>query len=280
MDAQKLYDKLEIDFIARRGLSDDWKEMEKDKYLSPNFKKRSMGVVYDFSKNIKKVYTAVFPEKEVIKKILAKKETDILLFVHHPMVWDITKKNVFTAISEKDLKIMKDRRISVYCIHVPLDNFGKYSTTNTLCKELGIKVEKQFVPYFGGLCGVIGTIDVDNIKDIKKRFDKVLGHKTKLYNYGTERLKEHKVAVVAGGGNDLETLKEIPKNCNLFITGITAKNTYSKAAHDYLEEKKINLLGGTHYSTEKFACIAMVEYFKKQGLPCEFIPGKPIMEDI
>ena len=280
MIAQNLYDKLEIDFIARRGLSDDWKEMGADKYLSPNFKKRSIGIVYDFSTEIKKVYTAVFPENSVIKKILSKKETDILLFVHHPMIWDITKKPIFTSISEKDLKIMKERRISVYCLHVPLDNFGKYSTSGTLAKEMGIKTERQFAPYFGGLCGVIGTIDVDNVKDIKKRFDKILGHKTKLYNYGTDRLKEHKVAVVGGGGNSLDILKEIPKNCNLLITGITVKNAHSKAAHDYLEEKKINLLGGTHYSTEKFACIAMVEYFKKQGLPSEFIAGIPMLEDI
>jgi len=280
MIAQNLYDKLEIDFIARRGLSDDWKEMGADKYLSPNFKKRSMGIVYDFSKDIKKVYTAVFPEKAVIKKILSKKEKDILLFVHHPMVWDITKNPIFTPISEKDLKVMKERRISVYCLHVPLDNFGKYSTSGTLAKEMGIKTERQFAPYFGGLCGVIGSCDIDNIKEIKKRFDKVLGHKTKLYNYGPEKLKEHKVAVVAGGGNDLETLKEMPKNCNLLITGITVKNAHSKEAHDYLKEKKINLLGGTHYSTEKFACIAMVDYFKKQGLPSEFIAGVPVMEDI
>jgi len=281
MIAQNLYDKLEIDFIARRGLSDDWKEIGTAEYLSPIFKKRSIGIVYDFSTEIKKVYTAVFPEEAVIKKILAKKETDILLFVHHPMTWDIKNcPKCFTAIPEKTLKIFKERRISMYNLHVPLDNFGKYSTTNTLAKELGIKVETQFAPYFGGVCGVIGTIDVDEVKKIKTRFEKSMGHKIKLYKYGDEHIKDKKVALVAGGGNDLETLKLIPKSCNLFITGITAKNAHSKKSHDYLEERKINLLGGTHYSTEKFACIAMVEYFKKQGLPSEFIEGKPIMEDI
>ncbi|HOW29318.1 MAG TPA: Nif3-like dinuclear metal center hexameric protein [archaeon] len=280
MNAQNLYDKLEIDFIARRGLSDDWKEIGTDKYLSPNFKKRSMGIVYDFNTEIKKVYTAVFPESAVLKKILSKKETDVLLFVHHPMVWDITKKSIFTSISEKDLKMMKKRRISVYNLHVPLDNFGKYSTTNTLCKELNIKVETQFAPYFGALCGVVGTIDLENISDIKKRFEKILGHKSMLYKYGTDKLNKYKVAVVAGGGNDLDILEKIPKDCNLFITGITAKNDYSKNAHDFSKKRKLNVLGGTHYSTEKFACIAMVEYFKKLGLPCEFIPGKPVMEDI
>ncbi len=280
MKAQNLYDKLEIDFIIRRGLTDDWKEIGTDKYLSPNFKKRSMGIVYDFSENIKKVYTAVFPEETVIKKILAKKETDVLLFVHHPMTWDITKKSIFTSISEKDLKIFKERRISVYNLHVPLDNFGRYSTTNTLAKELGVKVETQFAPYFGARCGVIGTIDTDKVSDIIKRFEKAVGHKIKFYKYGLEKIKDKRIALVAGGGNNLDILETIPKGINLYVTGITVKNDHSQKAHEYLKKKKINLLGGTHYSTEKFACIAMVEYFKKQGLPSEFIEGKPVLEDI
>lgn len=280
MKAQNLYEKLEIDFIARRGLTDDWKEIGTKKYLSPNFKKRSMGVVYDFSENIKKVYTAVFPEDSVIKKILAKKETDVLLFVHHPMAWDITKKPIFTSISEKDLKIFKERRISVYCLHVPLDNFGRYSTTNTLARELGVKVETQFAPYFGARCGVIGTVDTDKVSDIIKRFEKAVGHKVKLYKYGADKIKDKRVALIAGGGMDLEILETIPKGINLYVTGITKKNDYSKRSHEYLKEKKINLLGGTHYSTEKFACIAMVDYFKKQGLKAEFISNKPGMKDI
>ena len=42
----------------------------------------------------------------------------------------------------------------------------------------------------------------------------------------------------------------------------------------------INVLGGTHYSTEKFACISMVDYFKKIGLSSNFIEDKPVMKDM
>ncbi len=280
MLAKNLYEKLEKDFILRRGLSDDWTFIKTNKYLSNNFKERSMGLVYDFSKDLKKVYTAVFPEEKVLKKIIAKKETDLLLFVHHPQVWDIRKKEIFEEIPEKYLQIFKERRISIYCLHVPLDNFGRYSTTNTLSKALNIKVETQFCPYYGALCGVLGSTNTDKITDIKSVFEKAVGHKIKLYKYGDSKIKNKKVALVAGGGNDLETLEKIPKDCNLFITGITLKNDHSKKAHEYLKKNKINLLGGTHYSTEKFSCIAMVEYFKKQGLSAEFIEGTPILEDM
>ena len=36
----------------------------------------------------------------------------------------------------------------------------------------------------------------------------------------------------------------------------------------------------THYSTEKFACIALCDYFEELGLNCEFIEDNPVLEDI
>ncbi len=47
-----------------------------------------------------------------------------------------------------------------------------------------------------------------------------------------------------------------------------------------LKENKINIIGATHYSTEKFACMAMLDYFKQTGLPAEFIEGNPDLNDL
>ena len=56
MKAEKLYQKLEKDFIKPR-LTDDWAAyMDKVKgFLSDNFKKRSMGVVCDFTDEINRM---------------------------------------------------------------------------------------------------------------------------------------------------------------------------------------------------------------------------------
>ena len=67
---------------------------------------------------------------------------------------------------------------------------------------------------------------------------------------------------------------------NTFVTGVAVKNEHSSKAHVYAEKQGINILGGTHYSTEKFACMSMVDYFTKIGLPSEFIEDEPVMEDI
>lgn len=283
MKATTLYQHLEKDFIFPE-LSDDWAPHMDSvaDFLSENFKKRSMGLVCDFANEINKVYTAVFPTKEVMKKILDEGTSDAMLFVHHPSIWDIRKApEVFQQMNKELLGKFKDRRISIYNLHVPLDNFGEYSTSVTLAKALGIEPEKSFAPYFGSMCGVLGKTDVETVQDLKEKFQKVVGHEVKAYNYGSNEIKNKTVAIVAGGGNDVETIKEIAKaGVNTFVTGITTKNDHSKKAHDFAEKYKINVLGGTHYSTERFTCIAMVDYFKKVGLPSEFIEDKPVMEDM
>jgi putative NIF3 family GTP cyclohydrolase 1 type 2 len=67
---------------------------------------------------------------------------------------------------------------------------------------------------------------------------------------------------------------------NTLISGLSVKNVYSQAAHELEQVHGINLLGGTHYSSEKFACMAMCEYFRKLGLPAEFVPDTPCLQDL
>jgi putative NIF3 family GTP cyclohydrolase 1 type 2 len=74
-----------------------------------------------------------------------------------------------------------------------------------------------------------------------------------------------------------ETVK---KGINTFITGVSRHDHFHEGEHSSARDLKLNLLGGTHYSTEKFACIALCEYFRKIGLPAEFIPDEPGMDDL
>lgn len=283
MKSAQLYQQLEKDFITAK-MSDEWAKYMGSvaAFLSGNFKKRSMGLVCDFTNEINKVYTAVFPSPKVMQKILDDNIQDALLFVHHPSIWDIRKApDVFQQMDRTLLQQFKDRKISIYNLHVPLDNYGKYSTSVTLAKALGIKPKKPFAPYFGSLCGVFGKTNLTTIQELRKRFQESVGHKVSLYAYGDKKIKNGTIAVIAGGGNDVEMLEEIAKaGVNTFVTGITAKNAHSQKAHQFAKEHRINILGGTHYSTERFACIAMVDYFKKKGLPSEFIEDKPVMEDL
>jgi len=283
MKAKELYQKLDKDFDLD-NCRDDWSEMELNDFISENFRKRFMGVVLDNTQDVKRVYTAVFPTDNVLKKILNSGEADVLLFTHHPMIWDITKTPVFININPDLLPKLKERRISLYTLHVPLDRNGEYSTTVNLAKALEIIPEKEFREYFGSDIGIIGKTKLKTVEELTDKIKQVVGYEVKLYRYGVKEIKDGKVALVAGGGNDPETIPQIAEfGINTFVTGITKPNKdYSPSiqAHALLKKFRINLIGTTHYSTEKFACIAMVEYFKNLGLPCEFIEGKSGLEDM
>jgi putative NIF3 family GTP cyclohydrolase 1 type 2 len=273
MEAKRIYQYLEKDFITA-GMSDDWAghiDSVAD-YITENFKQRSMGLVCDFATEINKVFTAVFPSNEVMQKILDTGAQDMLLFVHHAAVWDIRKSpQVFQQMDRGLLQQFKDNRISIFNLHVPLDNYGEYSTGVTLARALGIKPEKPFASYFGAMAGVFGKIDCSTVQALKDKLQDVVAHGVCLYSYGDNEIKDNTVAVVAGGGLGL-TIREIVENkINVLVTGISSKNEYSKEAHEFAEKYRVNILGGTHYSTEKFACIRMVNYFQKLGLPAEFL---------
>lgn len=280
MKAKALYKRLDKDFEFDQ-CKDDWSRMDYNEYISDNFKKRYMGLLVDNTKEIDTVYTAVFPSDLVLNKILEVKKENILLVTHHPMIWDIRKPNVFQDINKNILMELKEQKISIYTMHVPLDKNGKYSTTTNLAKALGIIVEGDFYLYHGVLVGIYGKTDLHTPEELADRLSSKVGHRTKLWKYGSDEIKDQRVALIAGGGNETDIIQEIiDLGINTYVTGVTVNNEYSQKTHEFEKENGINLIGGTHYSTEKFACMALCKYFEKLGLDCEFIEEYPVLEDM
>jgi putative NIF3 family GTP cyclohydrolase 1 type 2 len=285
MNAKKLYQKLEVDFKLDE-CSDDWSNIDfSADFVTENFRKRYMGILADNTDEIQKVYTAVFPNEKVMQEILRRGEKNILFFTHHPVDWKIRPgQSPFVNLNTNLLQKFKKNKISIYTLHTPLDRNGEYSTSVNFIKALGIVQAGEFAEYFGFLSGVIGKIDCKNVSEIAERFEKVVGHKVKIWNYGTDEIKDGKIAVVAGGGNDTGILSDVAKlGINTFLTGVTCPNKDyepSLQAHKVAKENKINMIGGTHYSTEKFACIKMTEYFEKLSIPAEFLQDDPDMGDL
>ena len=288
MRAKDLYRQLEQDFVKPQ-ITENWYDDKTmydeliEEYVCDNFKQRSMGLLCDFAKEINKVYTAVFPSDKILMRILEDNATDVMLFVHHPLAWDLSKDpNIaFYQINIELLKKLREKRVSLFNFHLPLDNYGNYSTGKTLADALGIVVEKPFNEYYGAICGVIGTTQCKNIHELNDKYSQVVGHKTKLYQYGESKIINNMVGICAGGGNDIDVVTELIENgINVLISGLTVNNKYSVAVHKLEEENKINLLGGSHYSSEKYACMAMCKYFTKLGLQSEFIGDIPCFEDL
>ena len=283
MKADELYNRLEKDF--RLAICEDyWSEMDFNEYITQNFKDRFMGLVTDNSEVINYVYTAVFPSASVLEKIIEDDRRNALLFVHHPMIWDVTKEEVFSDIPKTCLAELKERKISIYNLHIPLDANGTYGTTYNLAKAVGVEMTDEFCEYGGVKVGIIGKTTCKTVHELQKQFATAVGHEVKLYQYGDENIKGGLVGMVAGGGNAASEYRYLhEKGINVYLTGITRQTEGfppSIEAHEAAKECGVNILAGSHYSTEKFACIKAVEYFAKLGIDGEFVPDVPDFADM
>jgi putative NIF3 family GTP cyclohydrolase 1 type 2 len=284
MKAKKLYESLNKEFELDKLNEDEWSFFDLGNYVTKSFKKTRMGLVLDNSKEIQKVYTAVFPSEHVFDSILSSGESDILLFTHHPMIWDTSKGGFpFRNIPTKYLEQLREKRISHYSIHVPLDRNGPYSTSISLARALEIEMENEFFEYHGVLVGIIGRTQCKSLVEMSGQVKKLVGHLLKVWNYGAAQITNQKVALVAGGGNYPEIAQELAeRDVRTYITGVTMKSPDFKPSlrfHEICQEYKINVIAATHYSTEKFACIAVQKYFDTLGVPSEFVEDSPSFYD-
>lgn len=178
------------------------------------------------------------------------------------------------------LEAFKQRNISIYTLHVPLDDFWEYSTSYSLTKVLNIDFKKVFLEYYWSMAWVIGEVKNKSLQDIKQDFEKAVWHEVKLYDYGNWTIKNNTVALVAGGWLK-ESIQEIAdQGITLLITGISNRNPHSETSHKVAEKYGISILGWTHYSTEKFACQNIVAYFKELWIDAEFIWDDAVLEDM
>ncbi|MGD9395777.1 MAG: Nif3-like dinuclear metal center hexameric protein [Candidatus Thorarchaeota archaeon] len=284
MKAEKLYESLDKQFELDKLHEDEWSSLDLGEYITDNFKQTWMGLVLDNAKEVEKVYTAVFPSERVLDKILSSGERNVLLFTHHPMIWDhSTGGYPFRNISSEYLEKLKEQAISHYSIHVPLDRNGPYSTTASLARALEIETEREFFDYHGVMVGIIGSTECKTVLEMAEKVKELVGHNLKIWNYGTPQISNQKVALVAGGGNFPEIVEELAEtDVRIYITGVTRKNPNWEPGlrfHEICKENKINVIGATHYSTEKFACIAVLKFFETLGLSSAFIEGEPSFDD-
>lgn len=284
MKAKKLYQSLDKEFEINKLDEDEWSFFDLGDYTTESFKKTKKGLVLDNATEINKVFTAVFPSEPVLDYIIASGAEDTLLFTHHPMIWDTSSGGYpFRNIPSKYLEVLQENKISLYTIHVPLDKNGPYSTTVSLARALGIETEREFFEYHGVKVGIIGKTECQSYFELSGRVKETVGHLLKIWVNGPSQIDNGKVALVAGGGNYPEIAEELAEiDVRTYITGVTMKNPDyepSMRFHEICREHKINVIAATHYSTEKFACIAIQKFFEELGVPSEFLEDTPSFED-
>lgn len=282
MRSDLVYGKLDADFILD-GITDDWGAETRavEAHLTRSYRERFMGLMFDFSPRIERVYTAVFLCDEIVAGL--KNEHNAMLFVHHPIreYYDRNRDCIAETVSEESVRLLSGNSIAVYNLHIPLDHFSPCGTNTTLARALGLTVLEKCAPYRGAYTGVVCGTPFLTLGELSNRIETVLGHEAGVYAYGDADIGSKPVAIVAGCGHEREVIDElIASGIGTLVTGVSLRCERSEALHRYDELNRINVIGGTHYSTEKFALMKMCEYFSGMGLPAEFIEQNPCLLDL
>lgn len=247
-------------------------------YAAAEFLKAFNGLMLKNSNIVNKVYLAVFLSGEILDKVFSQDVSDALIFSHHPMDMESSNRG-FLPIEERYFLEMQRRRISVYSLHNPLDVHKTISTSRSIANALKLQNCQEYNPCSIGYAGIYGTLKdkipfTEFINLLKVTFN--LNDIHYLRRFSTV----YKVGIIAGGGAEVEYMKEaINLGCDTYLSGdylnkVKTENSIKRRAEfeAVKDSLNINLVECSHYATEK-AVLAneMQDYFRDLGLEAEFI---------
>ncbi len=235
------------------------------------------GLLLDNAESLETVYTATFTSKEVIAGLRKADAKNALLFTHHPGPQRRTDSSV---LAQEDYDFLKERNISHFNFHLPLDHRNPYSPSVSLAREIDAVPYGNFFEEGGAVMGLFCTGSWKNSEQVKSAVEAAVGHSCRLYSYGNTELLDGKLAISAGGAEGTEIYEELEKEgIRLFLTGVGTADWF-KPSHEAARMHGISILSAGHYSTEKFALISMCRFFRERGLLSEYIGEAPDLSDL
>jgi putative NIF3 family GTP cyclohydrolase 1 type 2 len=215
--AQKLNQLFEVQrFVELSNWDFALAERERETLLSrgsSTFRETFNGLLNgDESAHIDRVYLVVFPEQPLLDKIIAAEQTraapGALVLTHHPCDMETSNRG-FIPIHEQQLDRMKAANISLYVLHAPLDCHLEISTSGALADGLGLKRTGEFAPYMSGHAGVIAEQAPESFAVFAERVRRLC----EIPYFQPDQVRfsgrpVSRVAIVAGGGDDLADLEE------------------------------------------------------------------------
>ena len=244
-------------FIPRayEPLNFNWKTVfEKD------FVELFNGLMIKGDKNVEKIFLAVFPTDKVLERFIDESNSGDILFMHHPLLMECGDPNGqwgqgFVPIKEKYIKQIKEKKLSVYTCHIPLDCHKQLGPNIAIAKMLNVKVDKsskmknEYVLY----CNIEKTNTHNLIYSLKNIFE------IPYVDFEGQNLEDvQRIAIVAGCGDVVDWMKEAEENgVQAYITGeihCHIDNAYGnqkyKQMKEYASNTSMSLIGVSHSASE------------------------------
>lgn len=170
----------------------------------------------------------------------AKKLKVDLIITHHD-AWDLLYE-----MKDNCKQKLKEYGISHYYNHLPLDDCD-FGTNDSLIERLGLTTKHKTHEFKGFYCGRVAELDVEiSLNDLVKRLEGILSEPVKFWTFNNKSIK--RIGLVCGGGGLTSDVKEaVDNHCDVYITSEKVLYTIQ-----YAKYNNINLIIGSHTSTEKF----------------------------
>lgn len=249
-------------------------------FCRKEFLEGKSALMFAGSQKVEKVYTSVFVTKPVIKKLSLKKNA--LLFTHHNFDYFEDPRGL-QPIEPSVFLSLRESHNSLYVAHAPLDTHPRYGTSVSLAEVFSINIEKYFYDYFGAPTALVGKIEKTDTDDFAEMV------KNKLERPAITCIKHkpfaEKIAVVAGGGDMPDILQAAyALGCDTLLSG-TIENKWNipyvqklnSDFHKLNETLKLNLIGATHYGTERPAMLKVVKLFENLGIEAEYMEDEILL---
>lgn len=236
----------------------DWKNT-----FEQEFTELFNGLMIRGAEEVERIFLAVFPTDHVLKRFIDESNSGDLLFMHHPLLMECGDPNGkwgrgFVPIEEEYINKIKDKELSVYTCHAPLDYHKQLGTSISIAKSLNANIIDVFLQNENGdSLGLICNIKKTNTDDLEQELKGIF--ELPYVDFEGERLNHiDKVAIVAGCGDKVDWMKEAEgKGVQAYITGeihCHIDNNYGKLKYekmmDYAKVTSMSVIGVSHSASE------------------------------
>lgn len=255
------------------------------KVFEAGFCDKYNGLMLKAGSDVKHVFCSAFATPDIMKHILDSGTIDALLFLHHPLDMEVCGVG-FLPIPRSVITELQKKRISIYSCHAPLDCHGKIGTNAAIVEALGVSVEKSYIEYGKGYAGRIGVIERESTASLLKKVREIFGV-SRLEVGGCLNREVARIAIVAGGGDDPEYLKQAhDDSCDMYLTGEwyprytpadeEGKERIARTKKEIAEfsrDTRMVLVGVSHAASEFLVMKnQMKDFFEHKDLPTTSIP--------
>ncbi|MBY6036792.1 Nif3-like dinuclear metal center hexameric protein [Fictibacillus nanhaiensis] len=244
------------------------------------------GLMLKGQEEVGRIFLAVFPTVEVLTRFISESEPGDLLFMHHPLVMECGDPRGewgkgFVPIPSAYIRQMKEKGLSVFTLHVPLDYSRTISTSDAMAEAFGARVITEFFKDDKGACGVICEVPATSTEALITKSKEIFQIPYADVE-GPSQTSITKIAIAAGCGDKVDVMKEAEElGAQAYVTGEVhchIDTEYGKKKYDemreYIETTTMSLIGVSHSASEYLVHASQLKpWFEEQfHIPVTLIP--------